>query len=572
MKLQQIAGLLFGVAILSGCGGGGSGSSTVSNQPQLAATLSDVSELRSTFADTTLVDGEVITSFFKIEKLFNLIKLPQLIPNAFAQGINSCNDNVKPVTIETTQQGKKFKKLPITDKDSDKPCFTSSQEVGNFIAVQAKNLYQGTKKCDIALLPKSGGRLHCLSAEIPSSMLNNAGDPEFKFSQAFAGISSLNSLGGKITDNGKYFFIAFSDDGTKTSGYDGVYRIDLTGQSPVGQLAYISSAINPRTLSFDGYQQLENGDMIVTRRDITTPNGSQRRYTYYVGVSSVFPGVGAQQIVLINSALEFGFDGTNSPIFTWAKNNLATGGEQITDGSSQNIAFSGSQDPLTKVFYFVIGVNRYLNFSGEYFNKLLIKGTVTGNSISYEDFGPTSLSFFGTAGIKSDLSKIYWIKDWTPGQMSLVTRDVSKLINNSNRNYMPEVETNISVNLPSDYSPTLLYSTKNKIFISAVKSDFYNNDGLMNLRIYVADKVLNGTYWTDRANAFSEIALTGYSGNNFRVQSIIPSLVTDKLNFRLNRVSDNSKISLDVNAAGIDGIDLGSRGAVSNKHAVVKGR
>ena len=37
---------------------------------------------------------------------------------------------------------------------------------------------------------------------IPSSILNNAGDPEFKFSQAFAGISSLNSLGGKITDNG----------------------------------------------------------------------------------------------------------------------------------------------------------------------------------------------------------------------------------------------------------------------------------------------------------------------------------------------------------------------------------
>jgi hypothetical protein len=137
---------------------------------------------------------------------------------------------------------------------------------------------------------------------------------------------------------------------------------------------------------------------------------------------------------------------------------------------------------------------------------------------------------------------------------------------------MPEVETNISVNLPSDYSPTLLYTTKNKIFISAVKSDFYNNDGLMNLRLYIADKVSNGTYWTDRTNAFSEIALTGYSGNNFRVQSIIPSLVTDKLNFRLNRVSDNSKISLVVNAAGIDGIDLGSRGAVSNKHAVVKGK
>jgi hypothetical protein len=244
---------------------------------------------------------------------------------------------------------------------------------------------------------------------------------------------------------------------------------------------------------------------------------------------------------------------------------------QITDGSSQNIAFSGSQDPLSKVFYFIIGVNRYQNFSEEYFNKLLIKSTVIGNSISFEDFGPTSLSFFGTAGIKSDLSKIYWIKDWTPGQMTLVTRDVSRLINNTDRTYMPEVETNISAVLPSGYSPTLLYTTENKVFVSAVKSDFYDTNGLMNLRLFAADKVSSDTYWTDRSNAFSEIALTGYTGSNYRVESIIPSLVTDKITFRINRISDNSTISLDAKSEGIDVINLGSKGAVSNKQAVVKG-
>ena len=559
------------VLLVAACGGGGGGGSSSSSSPQLATSVADLSTYKVTFADTTKIDGSLETASLSIEQLLNKFKHLSIFSTAFADSLSTCNSNVSLVAIDDSTSTAKYKKHSATTGSTDAPCFISSQEVGNYIAAQAKNLYQGTKKCDIVLLPTSGGNLHCLSVDIPSSLLTNAGDPEFKFSQAFAGISSLKSLGGKITDNGKYFFVAFSDDGTKTSGYDGVYRIDLTGQNPVGQIAYISAGVNPRTLSFDGYQQLENGDMIVTRMDITAPTGSKRRYTYYVGVNNTFPGLDSQQIVLVNSALEFGYDGINSPIFSWAKNNLVSGGVQITDGSSQNIAFSGSQDPLSKVFYFVIGVNGYQNFSGGYFNKLLIKSTVIGNSISFEDFGPTSLSFFGTAGIKSDLSKIYWIKDWTPGQMTLVTRDVSRLLDNTDPTYMPEVETNISAVLPSDYSPTLLYTTENKVFVSAVKSDFYDTNGLMNLRLFAADKVSSDTYWTNRINAFSEIALTGYTGSNFRVESIIPSLVTDKITFRINRISDNSTISLDAKSEGIDVINLGSKGAVSNKQAVVKG-
>jgi hypothetical protein len=558
------------VSLVVACGGGGG--ATGSKQPQLSATISDLSNLRSTFADTTLIDGGVLTTFYSFEKFLNAIRFPAFFTNAYAQTINSCNDNIKAVAIEKTQQGNIFERIKITGNDGDNPCFTSSQEVGEFIAVQAKNLYQGEKKCDIALLPKSGGALYCLSAGIPSTILNNAGDPEFKFSQAFAGISSLKSLGGKITDNGKYFFVAFSDDGAKINGYDGVYRIDLSGSTPVGQLAYLSEGVNPRSLSFDGYQQLENGDMIVTRMDLNSPAGSQRRYTYYVGVGNEFPGVNSQQVVLINSAVEFGFDGINSPIFVWAKNNMSSGGEPITNGSSQNIVFSGSQDPLEKVFYYVIGVNRYLNFQGEYFNKSLIKVTVTGDQVSFEDYGPTSLSFFGTAGINSDLDQIYWIKDWTAGQMSLVTRNVSKSIDATNQNHMPELEVNIGVNFPSDYRPTLLYTTENKVFVSTVGPDFYDSDGLMNLRMFVADKVSNGVYWTAGSNVFNEIDLSGYTGDGFRVQSIIPSLVTDKLTFRLKKLSDDSVISLDVSSEDVDSLNLGSRGAVSSKHAVIKGR
>ena len=570
MKFLKCFLTLASMSILFACGGGGG--TAVTSSPQLAPSVMDLSSYKNTFADTTLVNGQVITAGFSLESWLARLKIRDFFPSAFAQSLTSCNDNVKPVAIDTSSATQQYKKLPLTAKEDDKPCFTSSQEVGPYMAAQAKNLYQGSKKCDIVLMPKAGGKLHCLEVGIPASVSANAGAPEFKFSQAFAGLASLKSLGGKITDNGKYFFVAFSDDGTRTKGYDGVYRIDLSAAVPVGQLAYVSEGVNPRTLSFDGYQQLENGDMIVSRMDLIAPMGSRRYFTYYVGVNDVFPGVAAQQVVLINNAVEYRYDGVNSPIFTWAKNNLAMGGEAITDGGSQNIAFSGSQDPAVKVFYYVISVNRYQNFAGEYFNSLLIKGTVRGDAIDYEDYGPTSISFFGTAGVKSDLSKIYWVKDWTPGQMSVVTRSLAKQVDAFNRNYMPDAESPLNVSMPSDYRPTLLYTTQNKIFVSTIQPDFYDSQGLMNLKIYVADKVVNGVEWTSRPDGFSEINLTGYTGNNFRLESVIPSLVSDKLTLRLTRVADGNKFSLDASSAGIDVIDLGARGAVSGKHAVVSGR
>jgi hypothetical protein len=571
MKLLKYFLAVSSISVLFACGGGGGGSAG-STPAQLAATVIDLSSYKNTFADTTLVNGQVLTAGFSLESLLARLRIRDFFPLAYAQSLTSCNDNVKPVAIDTTSVTKQYKKLPLTAKEDDKPCFTSSQEVGPYIAAQAKNLYQGSKKCDIVLMPKAGGKLHCLEVGIPASVSANAGTPEFKFSQAFAGLASLKSLGGKITDNGKYFFVAFSDDGTRTKGYDGVYRIDLSAAVPVGQLAYVSEGVNPRTLSFDGYQQLENGDMIVSRMDLIAPMGSRRYFTYYVGVNDVFPGVAAQQVVLINNAVEYQYDGVNSPIFTWAKNNLAVGGEAITDGGSQNIVFSGSQDPAVKVFYYVIYVNRYQRFTGSYFNSLLIKGTVRGDTIAYEDYGPTSISFFGTAGVKSDLSRIYWVKDWNPGQISVVTRNLAKQVNVSDPNYMPDAESALNVSMPSDYKPTLLYTTQNKIFVSTIQPDFYDSQGLMNLKIYVADKVVNGVEWTDRPGGFSEIDLTGYTGNNFRLESVIPSLVSDKLTLRLSRVADGNKFSLDASSVGIDVIDLGARGAVSGKHAVVSGR
>ena len=581
IKSSLFIAIIFTIFALAGCGGGGGGSSsspesttTSSSSVQLNSTAIDLSNYKNTFADTTKVDGTVVSNLSLFDRLARGFTNINFFSRAVADSLQECNDNVKPVGITKGSSVDSYKVLQLTSKAADKPCFTSSQEVGPYIAVQAKNLYQGEKQCDIALIPKAGGKIHCLQLGIPAEIITKSGKPNLRFNQAFAGIASLKSLGGKITQNGKYFFIAFNDDYSKSTGYDGVYRIDLSGAEPVGLLAYLKESNNPRTLSFDGYQQLENGDMIITHIDITTPEGTRRRFTYYVGVNSTFPGINSQQIVLLNNAIDYGYDAVNSPFFKWAIDNLAIGGEQITDGGSQNIIFSGSQNSSTKVFYLIAGVNRYQTFAGQYYGSLLIKGTVSGNTVSFEDYGPTSISFYGTAGISDDLSKIYWIKDW-PGSSdrgNLITRSAQKLINASDRNYNPDIEVATSLSLPAGYSPTLVYETKNKVFISAVKSDFYNTNGLMNLRLFATDKVSGGVNWTNRPTSFVEVPLTGFTGDGYRVTSIIPSLVADKLFFRITQLSNSGEYSLDVSGSGYESVSLGTKGAISSSHAVIAGK
>jgi hypothetical protein len=581
-KSTPFIAIVFTIFVLVGCGGGGGSSSssssgsttTIPSSVQLNSRVIDLSNYKNTFADTTKVDGTVVSNLPLFDRLVRGFANINFFSRAIANSLQECNDNTKPVGITKGSSEDSYKVLQLTSKAEDKPCFTSSQEVGTYIAVQAKNLYQGEKQCDIALIPKAGGKIHCLQLGIPAEIITKSGRPNLRFNQAFAGIASLKSLGGKITQNGKYFFIAFNDDASKSTGYDGVYRIDLSGAEPVGLLAYLKESNNPRTLSFDGYQQLENGDMIVTHRVNAGTLETQRYYTYYVGVTPPFPGVNNQQIVLINSAITYGYDEVNSPLFKWAKDNLAVNGQPITNGGSQNIIFSGSQTSSIKTFYIVANVNRYQTFSGDYFNSLLIKGTVSGGSITFEDYGPTRISFFGTAGISDDLSKIYWIKDW-PGDSSrgsLVTREVRRLVNSSDRTYIPDAEVATNISLPAGFNPTLVYETKNKVFVSAVQSDFYDTNGLMNLKLYAIDKVSGGVNWVNRATSFSEVSLAGFTGNGYRVTSIIPSLVADKLFFRITQLSNGGEYSLDVSGAGFESVSLGTKGAISSSHAVIAGK
>jgi len=561
----------FSSLLIVGCGGsGGGGSSTspASSTPQLRSTAPDLSNSRTTFANVDRV--EVASGTFSLFAWLERIFSTPLVRSALAQSSEECSEDVKPIAVDlsSTRLAASIVDIASTPSRSN-PCYLSSQEAGGFIAAQARNLFKGDQRCDLLLIPKAGGPTHCFTVNLPEQYSLVGSEPVFKLNQSFAGISSLAALGGQITKNGRYFFVAFSDRGLNSSGYDGVYRVDLSGQSPQGGIVYLKDSVNPRNLAFDGYQPLENGDLIVGHRENLPPVLQQRRFVYYVDANAGFQTLESQRIILINSAIQFGFD-SNSPMFKWAIENLSQ--EPITDGGSQNIIFSASSDPTVKTFYILMGPNRYRSFQGAYFNQVLLKGSIVNNTLTFEDYGPSSISFFGTVSLSDDLQSVYWVKDWNPGQLSIITRRLEKSFDDTDRNYIPESELALSVSIPANHRPTLLYPTENYIFISTIPPDFYDRNNLMTLELYVAPKPAPGLSWATLRDQFQKIDFGVFASEGYQVQAVVPSLVSDNLNFRLRRLSDNKDFSLDISPSGVDTLDLGSRGAVPNAHAVVRGR
>lgn len=568
--LATLAAVAASASLVVACGGGGGGGGGgASSKPQLNPSVVDLRNFQNTFADTSKLELSLVQAPTSLFSWLGSLKTRSFLSHAYAQNLSQCDTNVRPIGIEINENTSSVVPIDITSGGTDKPCFLSSQEVGAYIAAQTLNVFSGNKQCDITLLPKAGGKLFCYSVNIPSSFRSNGSEPVFKFNQAFAGVSSLAALGGQVTRNGNYFFVAFSDSGRTIQDYDGVFRFDLTGDEPVGDIVYFREASNPRNISFDGYQPLENGDLIVSHRENNKPMDDQRRFTYYVDASQAFTGIDNKKITLINDAVQYGFD-ANSPLFKWAIENLAT--ETITGGGgSQNIIFSASSSPTDKNFYILLQTNRYRDFAGEFFNQILLKGSIENGILTFEDYGPSSISFFGTATTSEDLTKIYWVKDWNQGSLSVVTRPLEPLFNDNDRNFIPETEVQLSISIPNNHNPTLVYPTENYVFISTIPPDFHDRDNLMNLELFVAPKSLNSTSWASSQAVFTRVDLAGFTGDDYQLLSGIPSLVSDLLNFRVKRISDGTIYSLNISPNGVESLDLGNKGAVPENHAVVRG-
>ena len=564
--------LTLSLLTLAACGGGGGGGSSSSSSPQLATSVADLSTYKATFADTTKVDGSLETASLSIEQLLNKFKHLSIFSTAFADSLTTCNSNVSLVAIDDSTSTTKYKKHSATTDSTDKPCFISSQEAGNYIAAQSKNLYKGTKKCDILLTPIRGGTLHCLEAGIASTVTATAGDPIFRFGEnLFGGTGSAKGLGGRMTVNGKYFFIAFNNDtsdSTKTTMYDGVYRIDLSGSTPTGQVVYLN---NPNKLdcppckkwSFDGFNPLENGDLIVEHYDLTS--SVNRKSHYYVPVTTAVSKFTEQTRILINegdapSGVAFEADFVNSPIFKWAK----TISSSATSGDTMAPYFSFSQDSSVKSFITSIAVNKYKATNAS--RRVIVKATITNNEISFEDLGGPPLGNVGFdnpshSWISDDLTKIYTLNTGSsPVQINIDTVG----LNQSNST----ITTNITPT--SGYTEHVIQITENSLFITSFTNNFWNSNGEMFYEAHSISKVDNATDWSARPTQFQTVNMGVFTGSNYLAQSLIPSLSGDRLYFKYKKVSTSDIISADMTPTRFTNvINLGSKGAIASNQVIV---
>jgi hypothetical protein len=560
--------------ILAACGGSGSGGGATSSNAQLATSVADLSTYKTTFADTTKLDGTLETASLSFEQILYKFKSFSVLPEAYANALTTCNSNVNLVAIDDSTSTTKYKKYSATTNTADKPCFISSQEAGDYIVAQAKNLYKGTKKCDILVTPINGGALHCLEAGISSEVTSTAGDPIFRFSEnLFGGTGSSKGLGGRMTVNGKYFFIAFNNDtsdAAKTTMYDGVYRIDLSGSTPAGQTVYLS---NPTKLdcppckkwSFDGFNPLENGDLIVEHYDLTS--SVNRKAHYYIPVSSAVTKYSDQNKVLINegdapSGMVFEADFVNSPIFKWSK----TISTSATAGDTMAPYFSFSQDPTDKSFITSISVDKYRATNAA--RRIMVKGTVSNNAIIFEDLGntqpvggQTSFDNPSHSWISDDLTKIYTLKTGSsPIEINVEPVGLNQGIS--------LIVTNITPT--AGYTEHVIQITKNSFFITSFKNTFWNTNGEMFYEASSISKTDSGIDWSERPTQFQAVNMGVFTGADYLAESLIPSLSGDRLYFKFKKVSTGDIISADMTPTRFKNvINLGSKGGIASNQVIV---
>lgn len=563
-------------ALVVACGGGGGGGGGASRgTAQLATAVADWSSASSTFVDASRVSVQVAGDWPQWSRMLAQWRRFSLWPLAHAQSLPQCNDSITPVVVSNTDGVPEFAELTLTEDPTAETCFVASREVGDYVAAQARNLYQGDTRCDLVLIPKSGGTLFCFAINLPPE-LASAGptaalDILLNEAEGSGGYQLPNLYFAQLTQNGRYFFVAF-----RMNEVQGVYRLDLGGAEPKGTVAFLRPLDRTNNMLYDGggYRALENGDLMV---GLGRSVPGDRDEFFYVVVPDQFPGMAGQRLALVWGKASGLLDTTRpislsvwagTPLFDWAKQRWPN----ITEASTMSPILSYSADPAVKRFFTTLTVNDYQNLGVE--ATVLVRGTVSKNGIVFEDFGPTTFGFYGASWQSADLQKIYaYETNSNPVRFTVrrLTDESANVQVAGSTVVYPEHSTNtgFTSNIFREFT---VYQTRHYLYFGGIPEGWFDEGSTLPTSLYQLDKRLGNGDDSAMLSGMQAIASGSLALTNQNLKRVYPSLTTDKLFLRVQDAISGLNVSAEVTPQGIQNvIDLGPTDAVPARFAVVAG-
>jgi hypothetical protein len=429
-RLLLLIGIIITGAILIACGGGGGGSggqTGASASPNvLLGTIPGVSSSTMTIGDATAASGDV--RLVLLDKIFNLFKSfsNPFVRTAYAQSISACQNSSSNQLIGSQDlETWNIMNLGSEVSSTNSSCVTSFQDAGNYIVLATHGLTDSSGNiCDLVVIEKSSGNTTCMNLALANR--SSTGNPKFMM-----GANGYQWNTSQLTKNGNYFFIPFYTTQTNAA-YVGFYRIDFTGNSPAGKIAYMeygtqvydcdgSPTVNGNNLLWTmGYWILENGNFTFDQFNVSQCSNSLPNFAagiskyYYVDVNNSLDPLNTKKYLFDQHTVPVDYagpdargpymiDNANSPLGQWIQKNLDNNAGNVWDFGGA-IMSSASNSPSDLSFYVVIGggngsiptacTNAGTSVYGVMTGmngRQLIKVSIINGALIYQDYGTTNI-------------------------------------------------------------------------------------------------------------------------------------------------------------------------------------
>lgn len=458
--------LIVSVVLIASCGGGGGGGSSASGTEAgttLVSSVQNISTSTMTVGNASAASG--VTEIVLLDRVINFFKALTypFVDTAFASNIGSCSSSTSQLIGSQTLRSWSVMSLTTSSSSS---CVNSFQDAGNYIVLATTGVTDSSGNiCDLVVITKASGNTSCIN--LPLTNRGSTGNPLF-----LLGPNSFPTA--QLTANGNYFFVGFYTNNS-SAAYIGFERIDFSGSSPSGSIAYLeygtqvsqcmgTPSVNGHNLFWSSYWAQENGNFTFDQFNpiqcSSSPATGISKY-YYVDVNGTTDPLNPalylfdQHTVTTSGAYEI--DNSNSPLGVWIQSLIAGNSTYQTWQNSAGTHWyfgaevlpGGSTSVSDLSFYIVVGngsgslpntcstsgTNVYGTNSGINGNEL-IKVTISNSQVNFQDFGATNIGTGYGANPVTDnvyltgggqyLNSVHWTAD-TNSNLSVmkITRQLS---------------------------------------------------------------------------------------------------------------------------------------------------